>query len=249
MAIFATAERLTFNDIKRDGGSVQHLASIAEKYIRKNIRWRVAFDGSLQRKEIPEIPMDAVREAIINSFCHRDYTSSQNNTISIYSNRIEIYNPGTFPDGLTPEDFIEGDEYSVKRNPLLAQIMYYVKDIENFGTGLKRMTTACESAGVKVEFKMLKLGFAVIFYRPEASISDGNIGDSIGENIKDGIFVNETQKQIIVNMNKNPKISAKAIAEEIGIAPRNVEANIKYLKQAGFVERIGSAKGGHWIVK
>ena len=58
------------------------------------------------------------------------------------------------------------------------------------GTGLKRIDDACELTGVKVEFKMLKLGFAVVFYRPETSISDGNIGDSIGENIG----VNETQR-------------------------------------------------------
>ena len=125
------------------------------------------FDGSLQRKEIPEIPMDAVREAIINSFCHKDYKSSQNNTISIYSNRVEIYNPGTFPEGLTPQDFIEGTERSIKRNPLLAQLMYYVKDIESFGTGLKRISNACDAAGVKVEFQMLKRGFAVVFYRED----------------------------------------------------------------------------------
>ena len=181
MAIFAGTERLTFNDIQRESGSVTTLVKIAEKYIRKNIRWRVVFDGSLQRNEIPEIPMDAVREAIINSFCHRDYKSSQNNEITIHSNRIEIYNPGTFPDGLTPNDFIEGASRSVKRNPLLAQLLYYVKDIESFGTGLKRITDACDVAGVKVEFKMLKLGFSVIFYRPDIFISDGNIGDSIGD--------------------------------------------------------------------
>ncbi|MCL2831562.1 MAG: putative DNA binding domain-containing protein [Treponema sp.] len=156
---------------------VAALIKIAEKYIIKNIRWRVVFDGSLQRNEIPEIPMDAVREVIINSFCHRDYKSSQNNEVTIHSNRIEIYNPGTFPDGLTPNDFIGGTARSIKRNPLLAQLMYYVKDIESFGTGLKRITDACNAAGVKVEFKMLKLGFSVIFYRPEISISDGKIDD------------------------------------------------------------------------
>jgi ATP-dependent DNA helicase RecG len=49
-------------------------------------------------------------------------------------------------------------------------------------------------------------------------------------------------------MNKNPKISAKLISEEIGIAVRNVEANIRVLKQNGFIERVGSAKSGHWII-
>ena len=146
MAIFAGVERLTFLDIQRESGSVTSLVKAAERYIVKNIRWRVVFDGSLQRNEIPEIPIDAVREAIINSFCHRDYKSSQNNEITIHSNRIEIYNPGTFPDGLTPNDFIEGASRSIKRNPLLAQLLYYTKDIESFGTGLKRITDECDAA-------------------------------------------------------------------------------------------------------
>jgi ATP-dependent DNA helicase RecG len=181
MAIFATAERLTFNDINRSGGNIMQLAAIAEKYIRNNIRWRVVFDGSLQRKEIPEIPMDAVREAIINSFCHRDYKSSQNNEIVIYSNRVEIYNPGAFPVGLTPKDFIDGTGYSVKRNPLLAQLMYYTKDIESFGTGLKRISDACRIANVKVEFQEHKMGFAVMFYRADA-LTEAAVGESIKVN-------------------------------------------------------------------
>ena len=218
------------------------------EYIRKNIRWRVVFDGLLQRKEIPEIPMDAVREAIINSFCHRDYKSSQNNTISIYSNRVEIYNPGTFPDGLTPEDFIDGDEYSVKRNPLLAQIMYYVKDIENFGTGLKRIADACELAGVKVEFKMLKLGFAVVFYRPDGQFNiytDTDVGVNVGANVG----INETQQRILDLLIQNPNFTAQQLSGQLGITKRRVESNIKTLKELGLIERVGAAKNGYWVVK
>jgi len=98
-----------------------------------------------------------------------------------------VHNPGTFPDGLTPEDFIEGSELSVKRNPLLAQLMYYVKDIESFGTGLKRITDVCEAAGVKVEFKLLKLGFSVIFYRPDISSQEQDT-PTVGENQIDRIL-------------------------------------------------------------
>jgi ATP-dependent DNA helicase RecG len=73
------------------------------------MRWRVVLDGSIQRKKIPEVPIDAIREAVTNSYCHRDYRSSQNNEIAIYSDGIEIYNPGRSPDGLTPDDFIKGE--------------------------------------------------------------------------------------------------------------------------------------------
>jgi ATP-dependent DNA helicase RecG len=61
--------------------------------------------------------------------------------------------------------------------------MYYVKDIESFGTGLKRISDTCDSVGVKVEFEMRKLGFAVVFYRPDVSVSDGSSANNVGDSI------------------------------------------------------------------
>ncbi len=166
-AIFATNERTTFNDIQRHHGPVTRLVDLAEVYIRNNIHWKVVFDGSRERKEIPEIPMDAVREALMNSFCHKDYSTGQSNEVAIYKDRVEIYNPGHFPDGYEPKDFIENAERPVRRNPRIARILYYSKAIESFGTGLKRISEACNAAGVRYEFKMLKSGFVVCFYRSE----------------------------------------------------------------------------------
>ena len=167
MAIFATNERLTFTDIQRYHGPVLKLVDIAEAYIKNNIHWRAEFTGSLQRTEIPEIPVDAIREALLNSFCHKDYSSGQSNEVAIYKDRIEIYNPGTFPEGFEPQDFIDRPERPIRRNPKIARILYYSKDIESFGTGLKRISDACNTAGVRYEFKKLKSGFIVCFYRSE----------------------------------------------------------------------------------
>jgi ATP-dependent DNA helicase RecG len=74
------------------------------------------------------------------------------------------------------------------------------------------------------------------------------IGGNIGENPK-YIGENETQAKIMKLMRSNPTISAKALAAEIGIAPRNIEANISSLKKKGVIERVGAAKGGRWVVK
>lgn len=114
--------------------------------------------------------MDAVREALLNSFCHKDYSTSQSNEVVIYKDRIEIYNNCHFPDGYESKDFIEKPEHQVRRNPRLARILYYSKDIENFWTGLKYISDACKVASVKYEFKMLKSGFVVCFYRPEEKV-------------------------------------------------------------------------------
>jgi ATP-dependent DNA helicase RecG len=179
---------------ERDRGSVADLIRLAERYVKNNMRFRAAFDGSLERKEIPEIPLDAAREAVINSFCHRDYKSSQNNEVVIYNNRIEIYNPGAFPEGFKPEDFIGGNEPSVKRNPHLAQLMHYCKDIENFGTGLKRISAACKEFGVKLEFRLMKRGFAVVFYRPDEDFNPSDNPSNVVLNVVKNVVLNKAEQ-------------------------------------------------------
>jgi len=248
MAIFAGTERLTFNDIKRESGSVISLVEAAEKYIRNNIRWRVVLDGSLQRKEIPEIPTDAIREALINSYCHRDYRSSQNNEITIYSNRMEIYNPGTFPEGMTPQDFIKKRERSVKRNPFLAQLMYYTKDIESFGTGLLRITTACEEAGIKVEFQLLKKGFAVVFYRPDARFETSDVSNNVPKNFPKNVPLNEIEKLIVGSISQNPKVTQEQLATVISKSRKTVQRYLTGLRDKNVVKYVGPKNGGHWEI-
>ena len=136
----------------------------AEQYIIDAMDWRVEF-GNLTRKEIPEIPLEAIREAITNSFGHRMFDSGQSNEIAIFKNRIEIYNPGSFPANKTPESYVMGHQRPIRRNPLIARTLYYSKDMESFATGLKRMKDVCDRVGCRVEFETLDDGFAVIFYR------------------------------------------------------------------------------------
>jgi ATP-dependent DNA helicase RecG len=239
MTIFAGTERLTFNDIKRESDNVLALVEATEKYIRNNIHWRVVLDGSVQRKEIPEIPIDAIREALVNSYCHRLYTSSQNNEITIYSDRIEIYNPGTFPEGLTPQDFIEGYERSIKRNPLLAQLMYYSKDVESFGTGLKRITVACKKAGVAVEFELLKKGFAVVFHRPS---------EQIVATKRLNVVKNKVEGAVLSTIAKNSAVTATQIAVLLSKSNRTIQRYLNSLQKKNVIRRVGSTKSGYWEI-
>ncbi|HEN20457.1 MAG TPA: transcriptional regulator, partial [Desulfobacteraceae bacterium] len=122
------------------------------------MKWRAELKGG-PRKEIPEIPVEAIREAIGNSLCHREYTNPKGNEVAIFKDRIEIYNPGQFPDEIEPEDFIKGRGHSILRNPLIAETMFRSEDIEKWASGIKRIYDECTVAGVKVEFKRVKTGF------------------------------------------------------------------------------------------
>jgi ATP-dependent DNA helicase RecG len=72
-AVFAGTDKMTFLDIKKFRGTLFDLLEKSEQYIMEHINWRVKF-GRIEREEIPEVPLKAIREALVNSFCHRDYT-------------------------------------------------------------------------------------------------------------------------------------------------------------------------------
>jgi len=170
------------------------------------------------------------------------------NEITIYSNRIEIYNPGTFPDGLMPQDFLTGRERSIKRNPLLAQLMYYTKDIESFGTGLKRITDACEEVGVKVEFQLLKKGFAVVFYRPDEQFNTTEKVSNDQLNVQLNVQLNKTEQQVLSLITENQNLTLDEIAEHISKSIKTAQRNLDSLRKKNIIQRIGAKKDGHWEI-
>lgn len=251
MAIFATSERLTFNDIQRHHGPVLKLVDIAESYIKSNIHWKVKFTGARQRTEIPEIPVDAIREALLNSFCHKDYSSGESNEVAIFKDRVEIYNPGTFPEGMEPQDFIDRAERPIRRNPKIARILYYSKDIESFGTGLRRIAEACEEAGIRYEFKKLKSGFVVCFYRSE-EMTDKSTDKIYKSTDKVRISTDKmtiSQKKIVEFLLENEKITNKQVQQLLGVKDSRALKVLKELIEIGVISKKGKLKGSYYVLK
>ena len=267
MAIFATETKLTFLDIDQVFGNVFELIEVGESYIRKNIKWPVNFkSGSMERVEIPEIPLEAIREAIINSLIHRDFKNPKSNEVAIYKDRVEIFNPGEFPEGYKPEDFIDGKEGSMPRNPLIANTLYLSKDIEKWGSGFRRIAEACAKAKVKVKFEIRKNGFMVIFYRKtdeELYNLTQNDTKNVALNDKD-VALNDKDvalklkeqypklRKVYVDIIKvifeNKDITQEEIADKLSKTRNSIYRNTKTLKDMGILERVGSKKKGYWKI-
>lgn len=143
----------------------------ATSYIIKNIRWssRIGDDG-IHRIETPEIPIDAIRETVINSFAHARYDSSVQHEIDIYSNRISIINPGSFANEFRPEDFATRDLHSFLRNELISKTLYLCKYVETFGSGLRKIYTFCQESGVEVGYIDSENDFTIEFSRIDRNI-------------------------------------------------------------------------------
>lgn len=154
-----------------------------------------------------------------------------------------IYNDGHLPENWTEANLFT-NHTSRPHNPDIANAFFRSGLIEAWGRGIEKITNACKDAGKPLPFYQIMTNEVMIGFYTDVNIGE-NIGDSIGVNIS----VNATQAKILEIMHEKPNVSARALAKAIGIAPRNVEANIRALKKAGLVERFGSAKSGHWNLK
>jgi len=124
--------------------------------------------------------------------------------------------------------------YNKPRNPVIARLFHWAKLSENVGFGFDKMLVW-----------KYKVGFDVHIDYSEVTFNLGDGGEKVGEMIGES----EIQRKIIQLMLEQPKISAKQIGEMVGMTSRGVQKNIDVLKKIGLVERVGAARGGHWIVK
>ncbi|WP_162051215.1 MULTISPECIES: ATP-binding protein, partial [unclassified Lentimonas] len=149
-AVFASTTSSTILDQHNTKGGLLELIEEAQNYILKNIHIGMKVQG-LERIDVPEIHPEAIREAVINAFCHRNYRDPDPVQVAIYKNRVEIRNPGTLIDGITLDDLRDGT-VSRRRNPLIAELLRRIKLVESWGRGIplileKEPTTRFEITG------------------------------------------------------------------------------------------------------
>ena len=136
------------------------LTKINVEYIIKHVR----------RQERPELPEEALREAVANAVAHRDYRSTANVQIYIFKDRIEIFSPGGLPAGMEEADL---GTKSVPRNPLLFGMLYRMDVVENIGSGIRRIRELCREHGVpEPVIDVSEHWVTTTFLRPTAEVGD-----------------------------------------------------------------------------
>lgn len=113
-------------------------------FIKKHINLEYHFDGSIQRKERWQYPLEAIRELLLNCVVHRDYKNFSDSIVKIFDDRIQFTNPGRLYGRLSLEDLKSDDYTSSIRNKLTAEAFYLTGDIERYGTGFVRIRKALQ---------------------------------------------------------------------------------------------------------
>ena len=125
-----------FIDMKDLNGNLFNNFERVIAFFQEHLQLQATIKG-LRREEKWEIPLEALREAVINAFIHRDYSDAGFVYIKVYDTLIVIFNPGILPDDLTLADLYREHE-SRLRNPLLAQVFYYAGFIDIWGRGIAK---------------------------------------------------------------------------------------------------------------
>lgn len=179
-------------------------------------------DG-IHRKEIPEIPVDAIREAVVNSFAHARYDLSVQHEVDIFSNRISICNPGSFANEFEPIDFYTRDIHSYLRNEVIAKTLYL-----------------CKEAGIEVSYVNEETAFVLEFSREDRNIPPKSGGINGG--------INESELTLLSVLKQSPSITNAELANVSEKSERTISRILAALKSKKLIERIGSNKSGYWKV-
>ena len=155
-ANYPTDDRTEFGEIKEFKGNIFECIQEAVSYIQNHISYKSTIVG-LQREEVPEIPVVALREIVVNSFAHAKYdVQGDCNQYTVFKSTVRIYNPGSIYKDLDPMKFASSEVGSKIRNPLIASVLYKCGFIDAFGTGFDRTFTLCIKNNIDYIFRFFK---------------------------------------------------------------------------------------------
>lgn len=256
-ARFKGTNMSVFLDRKEYTGDLFSQIEQAEIFIKNHLSLRAEIRG-LKRYDYLEIPENAIREALVNAYVHRDYSNfGRNIKVAVYDDLVNIVSPGGLPNGLTEADLLQGR--SEIRNRVLARVFRELGYIEHWGSGLQRIKQMCEAENLPTpEFLETNDFFDVKLYRPVIELVSDTVGGTVSGTIEGlGSIVSGTieshtltkrQIQILALIQQQPKISYRQMTEQLGIHKSAIQKHLESLKDAGWLERVGGTRG-YWAIK
>jgi ATP-dependent DNA helicase RecG len=192
---------------------------------------------SPQAPVIFEIPPDVIREAIVNAIAHRDYTSGAAVQVSVFADRVEIWNPGLLPPPLTPEG-LRHPHRSIAHNPRIAEALFLARYIEKFGTGtLMMIRESAAHALPEPDFEQRSGEFVTTVWR-----------DWLTASVLSRLNVNERQMKALSHIKSAGRITNAEFQKLAGGSPRTALRELSALVESGVLRLVGSGRGAVYVL-
>lgn len=231
-ALFSGVKKEQFQDRKEFSGSILQQMNDAYAFIDLNNKKKSTFSG-LHRMDQRDYPETAVREALLNSLVHREYSFSSSTLISIFYDRIEFVSLGGLVKGLTLKDIMLG--ISQCRNEKLAAVFYRLQLIEAYGTGIPKIIESYEGCSCQ----------------PKIESSDNAFKITLPNRNQDLAYLPETTKSeraVLAFAGEKGKLQRIDVEEKLGVSRSRANHILKQLLDKGMLKPVGNGRNRQYII-
>ena len=247
IGFFETDADLLYQD-EIHGSLLEQVDKALEIIYAKYMRAKISYEG-IQRRERYFVPEDALREALLNAICHKQYQSRTPIQVSVYDDRLYVANIGSLPENWTLDNLM-GKHASKPYNPDIAYVFYLAGFIESWGRGIEKICDALARDDLPMpEYTVNPTDIMIKFTGPEDRII--RFSEKVTDNLSDKLSdkLSDREKQIIDLISEDPGYTAAEMADKMSVSRISVNKYIGSLKKKGVIERIGSDRKGYWKVK
>lgn len=243
-----TEDDLRFQDIV-EGNIISMADKVMDILKSKYLIYPIKYSG-LQRIENLEIPEDALREAIFNAIIHKDYTGAAIQ-MSVYAEKIVLWNEGRLPDGFTVETLLEKHP-SKPYNKIIADVFFKAGFIESWGRGIARIVNGFVAYGLPAPvFEQAMGGLLVTVYRDKFDNVlniDPNDVPNVSNNVSKDWIQSDRIKIILRMIQSDKSTSIRAMADACGVNAKTIQRELNKLKQEGIITKVGNTRAAYWLV-
>lgn len=220
---------LAYEDAK---GNLPQMIEHAMNFVRRFTPKEFVITGT-KRTEIPALPEEAVREAIINAVAHRDYFNKNEVQLSIFDDRLEITNPGGLPEGMTKELL---GTFSIQRNPVIYQMLKDYGYMEGIGSGISKIIRTMKEKNLKEpEFLISKEFFRIIF-------------EMAAKKTVEKTTLNKRQTKAMDYIKSHKKINSKEYTKINKVSIPTAIKDLNELEKKKILKKIGTYRGAHYTI-
>ena len=236
-AVFEGINQNVFKDRREFSGSLMQQLNDVYDYIDFHNQTHATF-RKLLRIDTRDYPEVAVREALLNTLVHRDYSFRASTLISIYDDRIEFVSIGGLLPGLELDDLMMG--VSVCRNPHLANVFYRLQLIEAYGTGMKKIMGAYANALVQPKIKTTNNAFKII-------LPNMNFTPKAAEVHKDfekaaNLALDSNEEKVLQFLREHLMITRKETQTLLDVSQSTAGRILKAMVDSGRIKQIGGSR-------
>lgn len=236
-AVFEGIDQNVFKDRREFSGSLMQQLNEVYDYIDFHNQTHATF-RKLLRIDTRDYPEVAVREALLNTLVHRDYSFRASTLISIYDDRIEFVSIGGLLPGLELDDLMMG--VSVCRNPHLANVFYRLQLIEAYGTGMKKIMGAYANALVQPKIKTTNNAFKII-------LPNVNFTPKAAEVHKDfekaaDLALDSNEEKVLQFLREHLMITRKETQTLLEVSQSTAGRILKAMVDSGRIKQIGGSR-------